>query len=297
MKRILKLFGERNTGTRAMTKLVRQVPGVSLRIVPQRHAAEARAAFEADIRGQIAGPWRRQYLHAQRDAVAVALSSTDPWKHAVPVLTAEMVRKSTATIIMVRNPYSWLIALARRPYHIKGPKAASLEAFAARPWMTERRDGMAAVLPSPVDLWSGKVAGALRFREEAGAAGLGCEIVRFEDFIEDPPGRAAAALLALGIAADGIEAVEENTKPAEAPLAELQAYYREERWRSWLSRETVARVNARVDWEVAGELGYARLEPEGFPERLPAEVSAAIRREMASLVAPSDREAGAAAAT
>ncbi|WP_112321466.1 hypothetical protein [Oceanibium sediminis] len=295
---IVKVFGERNTGTRAMISLLRQVPGVAHRIGARGEMPAYDGAVQAAVETALKGHWKRMYLHAMRDDIATRHAGDDPWKHARPVLSAGMIDAGVRTILMMRDPYSWLIGLARRPYHLKGPNAATLEAFAARPWMCEAREGMPAVLASPLVLWAEKAQATLTYRDAARDAGLRAEIVRLEDFIQSPGAVAQATFRALGLCPpDDLNAKDANTKKGEAALATLRQYYREERWKARLSRETVARVNARIDWSVAGALGYRMLRPEDFPARIAPEEAQAMAAEMASLAAPSHGKAGAAAAT
>ncbi|WP_154446270.1 hypothetical protein [Halovulum marinum] len=287
-RHVVKIFGERNTGTRALGALLRQLPDVGHRVAAPA-AAAADGALEAAIETQMRGAWKKLYLHALRDEAAAREAESDPWKHALPRLTPAMVAAGAGVVVMVRNPYSWLVGLARRPYHIKGPNAETLDAFAARPWMTERREGMAAVVASPVDLWAEKAAAALALPARAAAEGLACHRLRFEDFVADPAGTARACADALALPAGEIKPRERNTKAGEAGLATLQSYYSREHWRGWLTRSAVARVNARLDPDVVRALGYAFLAPDDFPDTLPEEVAAAMAEEMASLRAPAHR--------
>lgn len=281
-----------------MSLMLRACDGVSQRVVPRAdppaYDAEVQAAIETALRGH----WKRLYLHAMRDDLAAAQSRSDPWKHACPQFTPALQSAGVRTILMVRDPYSWLVGLARRPYHLKGPNADTLEGFAARPWMTERREGLPAVLASPLALWSAKARATLQYAGAARAAGCPAVILRFEDLVQDARGTAARAFLALGLQVTGdIAPPEKNTKSGEASAASLRAYYGAERWAARLSRETVCRINARVDWAAASALGYARRAEDSFPETLPAEILARQQAEMSGLGVPSHREAGAAAAT
>lgn len=293
----MKILGERNTGTRAMTALLRQIPDVSQRVRPRRATAAVDGAIEAAIEEQMRGHWKRLYLHALRDEHIAQTGPDDPWKHALPRLSPGMIAAGVRTLIMLRDPYSWLLALARRPYHIKGPNADTLEAFAARPWMTERRERLPAVLASPLDIWTRKARATLSYAQAAQDAGLPCTLVRFEDFVLDPGGVATDAFRRLGLDPPPLQPREANTKAGEASLAALQRYYRERLWLRRFSSETVARVNARVDWDAAQALGYGPLDPGDFPRRIAADEAAAMADEMASLRALSHGKAGAAAAT
>lgn len=286
---IVKIFGERNTGTRALGALLRQLPGVTNRVPGARPAEVADGALEAAIETQMRGPWKKLYLHALRDEAEARLTTEDPWKHAVPRLTPAMIAARAGIVMMVRNPYSWLIGLARRPYHIKGPNADCLEDFAARPWMTERRERMGAIVASPVDLWTAKAAATLALPERGAVEGLPCQILRFEDFLLDPATVARTCADALNLPSGEIVPRDRNTKPGEAGLAVLQDYYSVERWRTWLTRTAVARINARLDPAVVEALGYRMLDPDGFPETLPFEIRQAMAEEMGNLRTPAHR--------
>ncbi|MEM9429512.1 MAG: hypothetical protein AAGA32_08435 [Pseudomonadota bacterium] len=285
---VFKVFGERNTGTRTVLSMLGRMPHVTLR-VPGAPPVEIDPALDALVRKSLSGAWRRTYLHALRDDLAVARAAIDPWKHAAPVLTPALRAAGARTILLVRNPYSWFLSLARRPYHIKGPKAEGLEAFLVRPWMTERREGMPAVLPSPMDLWTEKLRAAEVYREEAVRAGLGVAVVAFEDLVEDNAAALGAALDQLGVGREGLRALSRNAKQGDPAPCVLAQAYREERWRADLERGVVAGLNRRVDWALAARFGYTRLDPEAFPEQISPERRARILAEMSRLGGPVDR--------
>jgi len=192
---------------------------------------------------------------------------------------------------MVRDPYSWLIALARRPYHMKGPNAASLEAFTQRPWMTERREGMPSVVASPLSLWSLKMAAVQDSVQQAAEAGLPSAVVRFEDFVQDPAGQATRVIAALGLPQTELAPQQDNTKPGAPSLVVLRTYYREEQWASWLTETAVARINDQMDWALAGQFGYQKRAPQDYPAEVSEEVAARMAVEMSGLRTPSHSEA------
>lgn len=284
---LVKVFGERNTGTRAVGAMLAQLPHVRRRINTAPRPVDGRV--EAAIMAEMSGSWRRLYLHALRDARAAEESALDPWKHSAPTLTQEMIAAQARTICLHRNPYSWFLSFARRPYHMKGPPAPSLEAFLNRPWMTERRERVAAVLPSPMMLWGIKLSAAEVFRAEARAEGLACVFLGFEEFVQSPVASLGAALAALDVPAEGLREIRTNTKQGDVDRVALAAYYSEERWKKDLTAPLVSGINALVDWDQAARLGYARLSAEDFPEALPAPRAAEIAREISSLAAPMSR--------
>jgi len=279
---VIKIFGERNTGTRAVGAMLAAMPHVRRRIgAPPERALDGRV--EAAILGQMRGNWRRLYLHALRDEAQAKESAVDPWKHAAPKLTPEMTAAGVRTICMHRNPYSWFLSFARRPYHLKGPPAASLEAFLHRPWMTERREGVDAVLASPMLLWSVKLAAAERYRLAALERGLYCEFMAFEEFVQNASGALERVLLDMHVGLEGLAEVPQNTKQGDIDAGKLSAYYRREAWNEDLTAPLVAGINALVDWDLAARRGYRALDPAEFPECLTEARLAQIAHEMSGL--------------
>ncbi|QHQ34261.1 hypothetical protein [Algicella marina] len=285
---MIKIFGERNTGTRAVGAMLAGMPHVRRRVV-ERTVPEADGRVEAAILSEMRGSWRRLYLHALRDEAAALQSAADPWKHAAPVLTPEMRAAGVRTICMFRNPYSWFLSFARRPYHLKGPPARSLEAFVHRPWMTERREGLAAILASPMLLWSEKSRAAMRYRNEAVQAGCFCEFIHFEQFVQNRLALVEQALTDMHVPLSGLSDLSLNSKSGDPDPQALARWYRVEGWREDLTRPLVAGINAHVDWSVAEGLGYRRRDPADYPEQLAPDHAERIALEMSGLGANWDR--------
>ncbi|MHA3914268.1 hypothetical protein [Halovulum sp. GXIMD14793] len=287
---MIKVFGERNTGTRAVNAMLAGLDGLRRRLGA---APATDGSLEAAIEARFTGGWRKQYLEALRDT---RITADDPWKHACAKLTPAMVEARVSTLFMLRDPYSWFLALARRPHHMKGPASDGLEAFADRPWITDRREGVPALVASPMDLWSLKLRSYLNFADDAYALGLRCAFLKFEDFVEDNTGSLQRALAHLHLPDQGLKPIRRNTKGEGLSADDLAAYYRDKRWQARLTAPLVTRLNARIDWAVAERLGYTRLDPADFPDKLDPLLAAAIRREMLDPKALLDRKTGAAAA-
>lgn len=295
-KHVIKVFGERNTGTRAVIAMLGQLPDVTRRI-SALNAPSPDGSLEAAILENLKGAWKRLYLHGLRDDAGAALSQVDPWKHALPKLTDLMIDAEVKTLITLRNPYSWFLSLARHPYHLKGPPTLDLESFASRPWMTERRENMPAVLASPMTLWSHKLAGYKAYCDAALAQELEFEYIIFEDFVTNGYATLCDALEAMQVSVKGMRPLAHNTKATDLSPSGLALYYRQEVWRQRLTSGLIRRLNVHINWELASEFGYLPLDPDDFPDRLAPELMAKIAREMTGLGMISDRETGAASAT
>ncbi|PIB24287.1 hypothetical protein BFP76_03440 [Amylibacter kogurei] len=266
----VKIFGERNTGTRALKQMLRRGRHVAL-AMPNAPAPPCNMAWvdlQSSIDQYYSSEWRRLYHDALRDNARHRFAPLHMWKHAAPEWHSDFAAHSVHVIFLVRNPYSWALSMARKPYHMKAPRVGNFETFLARPWLTERRDNCAIVLRSVMHLWNEKLAAYRAF--EQGASGLGCAVqfLNFENFIANPAQSACDVLIGFGIATDGVQNVEHSTKDDAQSLRDIQDYYADERWRTRLTSGAVALINQFIDWDVAGAMGYAPLNPVDFPSEL-----------------------------
>ena len=77
---------------------------------------------------------------------------------------------------------------------------------------------------------------------------LESRFIRFEDIVLDPE----EVMRSLG--AESAVSIGESTKPKDSrTLEDLQAYYREERW-----REQLEGIAEEPDWALFGRFGYSR---------------------------------------
>lgn len=263
--KFVKVFGERNTGTRALIRMLGAQAGVRMQAVGERGAmnlpqnAELRAVIEATYKGR----WRKIYRDALRDNEQAVACPTKAWKHALPVWDEVFVEKRAHVVFCVRNPYSWALSLARTPYHQKGPKTACVVDFVTQPWLTVSRDNMEAVLRSPMELWNGKVGAYGAFMRQGGVP---TRVIRFEDFVSDPVAEVRQVLIGFEVPFDDVRAVA-STKSPTVTLGEISGYYQREDWKQSLTGDVVLAINEAIDWELAAQYGYYQLNPSDFPSR------------------------------
>jgi hypothetical protein len=242
-----KVFGERNTGTRALIRMLSAQEGVRMQPFGERGALNLlqNADLRAVIEGTYKGKWRKVYRDALRDNEQALACPTKAWKHALPVWDEAFSVKRAHVVFCVRNPYSWVLSLARRPYHQKGPKTAGVLDFVTQPWLTVARDNMGAILRSPMELWNGKVAAYGAFIR---AANVPVQMIRFESFVADPEGEVRRVLSDFRIPFEGVRSVAPTKSPA-VTLEGISKYYRREDWKKSLTAEVVAAINGSIDWE------------------------------------------------
>jgi len=232
----IKVFGERNTGSRAV---IRMIDGSS----------NLRGAGHPGVSREVLQPFR------------------DRMKHTAPLFSKEFVHHDVSVLFLVRNPYSWALSLYRQPYHIIGPRRTDLLSFLKEPWLTLGRDRVERILSSPLDLWTLKLAAYRRFERHAEAAGVPYATLRFEDFVADPAGALTTSLQGLADGVIDINVLETPTKPKGMDAKTRQDYYAREAWKADLTGPSVALINAHIDWALAESYGYARRDPDDFPSK------------------------------
>jgi len=280
----IKLFGERNTATRAVKQMLRNTDGVQMFNTKRGHdlGNVEWANMVASINLYITDGWRRVYMDALRDNVAHHTAPLSMWKHAAPVWDDAFVDQNVTTIFCVRNPYSWALSMARKPYHMKATRTGDFLTFVKRPWLTERRDNVGIVLRSVMDLWTQKMRAYAEFADQAELSGGQYAYVRFEDFVDDPAATLARTLKPFGknITAEPIQV---STKGGHQTLSDLQNYYRNEDWKDRLTASTVQAINDLMDWPLVDQFCYERLNASDFPLQLPAAVQVDFSSEMLNL--------------
>ncbi len=268
----LKIFGERNTGTRALAQMIRHNTDARLQFfsAPKNERAAEFEALWTQVENIPRAAWRKMYRDALLDMEVAQADATRAWKHTKPVWTSEFAKQNISPVFMVRNPYSWFLALARRPYHRRGIYARSLEEFADSPWMTVGRDNMDRILPSPLTLWNDKLRAYGMFEGRAKSAKLPTSVIKFEDFVIDPVAVVRALMVKLDIPFDDIQPIQKSTKDDSRNQPEIANYYAAEQWKEYLSQGLVETLNNLIDWDTAATHGYERLDPADFPQMLSA---------------------------
>jgi hypothetical protein len=247
----IKLYGERNTGTRYLTRLFEHNLGSHL----------------------IAGTAPRWTTWAQalvpgsdyfRDAYFERTFSRNyGWKHS-QVQTGRLLELGDEIddvhfVVLVKNPYSWLLSLDKRPYHSRSnptDDSSGIEYLLSSEWPTVGRENGPPVYRDAIDLWNQKLASYLEL-----ARRLPTTLLTYEDLVADPATAVEKVRLA---GADSwkrgsFENTPESTKDKSKDSSYYRDYYGNERWKSKLTANVIAMVNERISGELMSEFGYEKL--------------------------------------
>jgi hypothetical protein len=147
MLHLIKIYGERNTNTNYMSKLIElnlnaiEVPGVVPPIIMKMQKVLPGNELVRDI---------YFYLTYRKNL---------GWKHTCVKPPEELnqyksVISNLIFLTITKNPYSWLLSLYRRPYHQYYSDNPSFETFLQRQWKTIGRDNVKNAPITPVELWN-----------------------------------------------------------------------------------------------------------------------------------------------
>ena len=248
----IKLYGERNTGTNYVSKLLEinleaaLLPGV---------APSAVRRIQRTLPGR---DWVRDiYFRCTRQRNL-------GWKHGlVDAAEAELRRVRTTRrdhslilLTLTRNPYAWLLSLHRRPYHSRQRGKLDFESFLVTPWPTLGRDNMqGTALASPVELWNAKNRAYLELfsRCEGGVRNLAIERI-----LEDPRKVIESIAADYGIprSTSFFTNYERSTKERNRNFASYRDYYLNERWKESLSASAIATITSAIDKNLMDRFGY-----------------------------------------
>ena len=261
----VKVFGERNTGTRAAIRMIAAAHGVEEHVHPPIDEDVER--FYSDwlerVGAAYSGPWRRVYRETVRDMRQEKLGQTGAWKHGLAEYHPDYAEEGIAVLFMVRDPYSWILSMHRRPYHYQAQRNVDFDIFLRRPWKCVGRDRIGPLLDTPLELWNRKVESYGAFMTAAKNHDVPTAVLRFEDFVQQPTSALKNALKCLGAQPSNLRTLA-PTKPMGKKARERRYYYGQRKWLVDLVRDDVDFINSAIDWDLAQSLGYEMLDPADF---------------------------------
>lgn len=154
----LKVYGERNTGTKYLIKLIRQnfhvevLPGVAPRYVMNVQKLLPGKELVRDV-----------YFD-------LSFRTNLGWKHSL--VNIERLQNSlrptnnVSFITITKNPYAWVLSLHKRPYHQHWKEKPNFESFLQSPWKTVGRENVSRDYPNPIAVWNHKNESYMKLKQE-----------------------------------------------------------------------------------------------------------------------------------
>jgi hypothetical protein len=245
--RLVKIFGERNTGTNVLDILIQRNSRSCVLPATEYHIDRA-AATQA---------WNLPPMEREEaiDPVYDGVSELLAWKHCATDFADARAFKGALVLFTVRHPISWFVALFRRPYHLLGPHPSMLAEFLEFEWRTVRRERLGCAALHPIQLYNRKIASYLAFSERLAEAAVPHRFVRQEDlalsqfrtFKAIRPDLLKPRILFLPVV--------RSSKIGGKSLLAYRRYYAAQSWKVEIAGiEDV--VNEQVDWKPLARFGY-----------------------------------------
>lgn len=256
----VKIFGERNTSTNAMKKLVQA--NSSCRTLP---AVVSELPQSQTLNLKMMPPKKAGVLvqEAFIDKMFQGRRPRQSWKHTATNFKKISDFEGVFTIIMVRDPASWLQALKRRPYHMLQRMPEDLGKFVVHKWRTAGRERLDRAVMTPATLWNTKMACYSDFIEQLKTAGHAHLIIHFEDFAMDQAAVFEKIRPYLQGVPEEITLIESSTKDSHKDREYYRRYYGNKEWLQKIEPEALEVINANIDWDIAARFGYAPHQPSG----------------------------------
>ncbi len=267
----VKIFGERNTGTNALSQVV--ASNSASKCLPGTERELDLHAWRRAHRRWVIGDRMREWCF---DRIFRGQDPLHSWKHCATNFDDITPFEEVLVVIMVRHPASWVLSLFRNPYQSIGALPPTLERFLDFKWQTNRRERLQRRRLTPLDLYEAKIDSYLSFTDRLSRLGFPFRFVRFEDLVlqqesvfHDLSGelsRPAELFQPLNASTKETDffrkAAERHPRPqrdrVSRDLDEYRRHYGEERWRKSLAG-LEADINRRVDWDRLQRFGYEPL--------------------------------------
>jgi len=248
MTKLIKVYGERNTNTNYMSKLIelnfcaKEIPGTVPPIIIKMQKFLPGGQLVRDI-----------YFYFTYD-------KNLGWKHALvkpqdELNKCKLVDSDLIFLTITKNPYSWLLSMYRNPYHQRFTDKPSFEVFLKRQWKTIGRDNTQGNASSPIELWNIKNKSYLQLDTKKSMN------ITAESMHQDAGEVIHKISERFSIERKSHKFInyEPSTKIKSKDSAYYRDYYLSEKWRENLSKDAIAIINESIDEGLMTHFGYKRL--------------------------------------
>lgn len=255
----IKIYAERNTGSNYLSKLIDEnlncdelsgtEPKYVMRVV--MFINRLRKLGIVDYHNLLS------YSSAIRDIYfSLSYKKNYGWKHSNVIQTkiAKHAKDYTLFVTITKNPYSWLLSLYRKPYHLETKKKQlSFEEFLSSDWQTFGRENVDQTIHNPIELWNLKNRSYMGFNMHRAIN------LRYEDILKNPEKiiEDIASTGNIRMKNEQFKNVVSSTKSENGKDFDYyRSYYLEEKWKNELSSEAIKYINQHLDQDVMKYFGY-----------------------------------------
>jgi len=242
---MIKIYGERNTGTNYLSKLINlnlhaiQIEGIA----PQKILKLQKLAPGKEL-------IRDLYFQ-------LSFNKNLGWKHSCinsyKLKNSILYKKNSPAIItLTKNPYAWLLSLYRNPYHQHYRKKPDFKTFLLQPWKTVLRDKLQSNLENPIELWNQKNSSYIQDDYLN---------LTSESIIKNPEAIIDEISQKFNIQKKNNHFINyhQSTKERKKDNNYYLDYYQNEKWQQELNDEIIYIINQSLDKKVLKHFGYRLL--------------------------------------
>lgn len=246
-KKKIKIYGERNTGTNFLSKLIDlnfdckllsgTVPSNLNRIIKKVKGTE----------------------NIKDKYFKITEKNNLGWKHReidkMFLRNLNQLNEDVGFLTLTKNPYSWLLSLYNRPYHYKDEKP-SFEKFLEKPWKTVGRETILQEYANPIEMWNIKTRSYLSLEKQ-----FKVYPIKYEDLLLDPIKELHKISLNLELNTKKEFPVNFNksTKDSDKNSNYYKDYYGNEKWRLKLEENHISIINTHLDNYLLERFNYSML--------------------------------------
>ena len=174
------------------------------------------------------------------------------WKHRIAPSEDELTEKIKQEVLflcLVKNPYSWLISMHKRPYHHESLRKLSFLDFLKYSYGDYR---------NPIVMWNTKNASYVKMSDFVKFH----EIIKYEDILMDPAGFVNKMAEKYGFSKPPIFKNMSNLLTNSHGIKSQKfhkEYYLTEEWRKNLRHDHVKQINDWLDQSLMEKLNYSIL--------------------------------------
>lgn len=249
----VKIFGERNTGTNALS-----------RIIEANSQARCLPATSGDLNPLLGRIGNTEWLLAKRmrerllDSIFEGRSPLCAWKHCATNFPDAAPFDGVFVLFTIRHPGSWVVSLLKRPYQRLERRPATLAEFLNSEWETACRERLGRASFRPLELLQAKLDSYLGFADKLTTRRITHRFIRFEDIVLNQAGVYSRIAPELENAQANFHELETSTKDRSKTLDDYRDYYGKERWREALTGLEAA-IDAQINWSKFERFGYRPL--------------------------------------
>jgi Glycosyl transferase family 2 len=252
----LQIFGERNTGTNWIQRIIANNYAVEL-IKGDEDMALIKK-IDQDAKNIYRYPLSRmEYKESLRDLHWQKYNDISfGWKHGrpnLPFISRSALTNRVLFVCIIRNPYHWLLSFYKRPYHMFGETnkddSFTFSKFIRSPWITRNREFTDKVLKNPIELWNTKVQSYFELQGIAPHT----IICKYEDFLQNT---SVIETLDPFLIRKTNNLVLKKIRPEE-DLETYQEYLHIENIAEVISNEDIQFINLNLDHVLMNKAGYS----------------------------------------